>query len=154
MTYMAEEATVQKAYKALRVKDATVLNMGMQDIIDATEIRKAVHSMFLNSHSNPIALVACFEALDQFWTMIKFACAPGQRKKLELEFTTTRKLLCEMEDKYTLQKKLSTDYYRPLRFKIRNLIDKIYFIKQNAGLGIPVERARDAETMLDDAVRE
>lgn len=155
---MVEEKSARNAkdgsYKTQRVKDATVLHMGVYDIEAANEIRKAVHDSFLRSHNDIGALVSCFEALDQLWTIVKPPCAKGTRKGVEEEFVKMRKHIQDLEDLYTATGgKIAHKEYRPIREQVRKLIDKVYFVKQVVGLGIPVERTRDAEALLDEAMR-
>lgn len=156
---MKEEKDLKDAktgsYRTQRVKDATVLHMGVYDIEAANEVRKAVHTSFLQSHNNVEMLIGCFEALDQLWTIVKPPLAKGQRKGLEDDFFRMRKVMEELEDRYAATgRKIIPSYYRPIREQVRRMIDKVYLIKQAVGLGIPVERTRDAEALLDEAMRQ
>lgn len=144
---------VKKFKKLKNMKDLreyTVFHMAPYDIECADKVRQTMHEYHLNTinQTNGYRYVApCFEAIRNFYVIFKYAVSKNIRKDIDKKFKEVREKLynCGGEQ-------LTDNQMLQARDDLFELIDLVYEAKQQAGLGIPKEKFKDAETALNEVI--
>jgi len=134
------------------ITETTVYHMGVYDLEDARRVRQLVIELSLKSKTSPEALISCFDALRELWIILRPAMSEGVRKSIDEQINSFQKECDKLED-LPRDKTIPSEQYRNIRERMRNLIAKVYIVKQVAGLGIPKTRLMDSEALMNEAMK-
>jgi len=125
----------------------TFYDMDLYDKRAMDLIRLKVHEYFFISANDTSFFFHCFEAVKQFFVVFKYACAPKPRKKFDDKLTAFQDKI-----KGKIGNQIPKKTYFTYRQELSELIDEAYKLKQMAGLGMKVERKKDAEAYLKEVI--